>query len=117
MSITVEVAVCLEIARALHTSAGDVNIIDRDVTAATLAAQNVVIPAFFRSGASDVSDCDVLDYNTIGRVASGTAIEVVLLNVDTIDGDISDIYVFEEYVGDETSCVGVRLDSRSVFGI
>lgn len=95
MPIAVKVAVGFKITRAWFTSTCDVDIIDRDVAATTLTAENVVISTFFSSGTGDILDCNVLDDDAVGRVASRPTVEVVLLDVDTIDGNVRDIDVLK----------------------
>lgn len=85
VSVAVEIAICLEIARTLHASSSNVDIVDRDITATALTAKDVVIPPLLVRSSRNVLNGDVLDDDTIGWLTSRTAVEVVLLNIYTVD--------------------------------
>ena len=64
----------------------DVDVIECEVTAVTITAQDVVILCITLRCTSDVLHRDVRDDDTAGRKAGWTAIEIVLLDVDAVDG-------------------------------
>lgn len=117
MPITIKIAICLEIAGAWDASTGDGNVIDGDVTAAALSTEYVIVPTFFSRSSSHVSNGNILDRDPIGRVAGWATIEVVLLNINTIDGNVGDGNVFKEDVGNETSRVRITLDACTVLSV
>ena len=117
MTIAVEIPSSLEITRAFYSSTCDAHIIDHDVAAAAFAAKDVVVPSFLGRSTCDVPHGDILDLDAIGRVTSWTAVEVILLDIDSVDGDILHADVFENDVGDETCGIGVRLDARAVLSV
>jgi hypothetical protein len=117
VSIAVKVALRLEIARTLYSTSSNMNVVNRDVAAASFSAKNVIVPCFFCRSAEDVLHGDVLDHDAVCWVAGGTTVEVVLLNVDSVDGNVLDADVFEQDVGDEAGSVGIGLDASSVLGV
>jgi len=58
-----------------------------------------------------------LDDDAVRGVASWSTIKVVLLDVNSVDGDVFNANVLVVDVGDETGGVGIRLDAGSVFGV
>lgn len=116
-TVAVKIAECLEIAQTRHASTVHINVIDRDVLAAARSAENIIVPAFLCRSTSDVPDDDVRDADTRSRVAGWAAIEVVLLDIDTVDGDVLDAYVFEKNVVDVASGVLVGFDAGAVLGV
>lgn len=107
MAITVEIPTRLEITRALYSSTCNVHVVNHNVAAAALAAENIVVPSFLGRCTSNVPHGDVLDLDTVGGVACWAAVEVILLDIDSIDGDVLNADVLENNVGDEACCVGV----------
>ena len=71
---------------AVIAATGDVHISEDKVGAAAVTAEDVVVLAVAH-GTGDVDESDVLDLNAVGRVAGGTAVLVVLLDVDAVVGD------------------------------
>ena len=69
------------------------------------------------SSAKDVGHSDVLDDDTICGASGRPSIEVVLLNVDTVDVDVRDLDVAVLDVGNVASSVGVGLDSCTVLAV
>lgn len=117
LPITVEMPSRLKVTRTRHATTRDIHIVNRDITAASITTQDVVIPAFIRSSPSHVADRDVLDHDAVRRIPSRAAVEIILLDVDAVDGDILHTDIFEQDVGYETSGIGIRLDAHSVLGV
>jgi hypothetical protein len=103
MPITVKVTSRLEITQALLPTSTNVNIIDNDVAAASLSTQNVVVLGLFRRSTSNILNLDILDDDAVRGVSSWSTIEIVLLDIDAVVGDVLDTNVFEDNVGDEAS--------------
>jgi hypothetical protein len=122
-AIAVELAIAVKIARRLEVactslgSALDFNVVDRDVLAAAISTENVVVARLGQSRAGDVLDCDVLNQDAVGGVASGAAVEVILLDDEAVAGHVLDTDVLKQNVGDETGSVGVGLDAHAVLGV
>jgi hypothetical protein len=117
VSIAIKVAIRLEVTRTLHSAPRNTNIVNSDVTTASLSTKDIVVPSFVCRSAEDIPHGDVLDHDAVGWVASWTAVEVVLLDVDAVDGDVLNADVLEKDVGNKTGGVGVRLDASSILGI
>lgn len=94
-----------------------IDIVDRDVLAATRTAKNVVVSGLVRRGTGNVPDRDIRDADAGGRVSSWAAVEVVLLNVDTVGGDVFNADVFKQDVLDVSGGVLVGLDTGTVLGV
>ena len=107
MSVAVKVPHRPEIAQALNPPAGNRHIIDLDVAAALVSAQDVVVPCLLGRSAYNVLHGHVLDGHAVGRVAGWAAVEVILLDVDAVDGNVLQVEVLEPDVGDESGRVGV----------
>jgi len=116
-AIAIKVPVSFEIARAWHPSALDVSIVDRDVAATVTSTQNIVVSALFCGGTSDVAHENVFDDDPVCRVTSRAAIQIVLLDVDTINGDVLDTQVLKENVLDQAGGVLIGLDARTILGV
>jgi len=117
VAIAIKVTFRPKVTRTRHTATRNINIINRDVTAASAAAQYVVVPPFLGGCTGYISNSDILNHNTVSRVASRTTIEVILLDIDSVDGNVLHADVLKQNVGNEASGVGVRLDSSSVLGV
>jgi hypothetical protein len=107
MAITIEVTLRLEVTRTLLASTTDINIVDSDITATSCTTQYVVVFTLLRRCTSNVPDLNVLDDDAVRRVSSWPTIEVILLDIDTVYGNILDADVLEKDVGDETCGIGV----------
>jgi hypothetical protein len=99
-TLAIKIASRLEIARTRNTTALDMNIVDRDVTTASRPAKNVIVAGLRRSRTGDVLNRNVLNDNAIRRIASRASVEVVLLDIDAVDGRVLDANVLEQDVGD-----------------
>jgi hypothetical protein len=117
MSITVKVALRLKVAQALHASATYVNIIDGDIAATVGTAKNVVVPTLLRRSTRNIPDLNVLDDDAVSWISSWPTVQVILLDIDAIYGDILDADILKQDVGDEARSVFVCLDARAVFGV
>lgn len=111
-----EVSSRLDIARAVSSSS-NVDIVECKVRAATISTKDIIISSFGLSSAEDVGHGDVLDDDTVRRASSWASIEVVLLNVDTVDVDIGDLDVTILDVGNVASRAGVGLDSCTILAV
>lgn len=101
------------IVAAVAATTGDADIFKHKVRAAAITTENVVILAIAHS-TSDINEGDVLNLNAIGRLAGRTAVEVILLDIDTVVGDAGDGDVLVTNVGHLTGGSGVRFDSASI---
>lgn len=114
MAVAIKISVCLEVAQTGHSSTMNINIVDGDVLTATCAAKNVIISAFVRRRTSDVSDYNIRDADTSSWVAGWATIEIILLNVNTVDGDILNADILEQDIVDEAGGVLVSLDAGAI---
>lgn len=80
------------------TSNGDIS--EGKVRAAVRATENVVVVGIIGSCALDVVESDTADGDAVGWVTGGAAVEVVLLDVDTVVGDTRDSNVLVNDVAD-----------------
>lgn len=80
----------LNIARAVGSSS-DVNVVEGEIWATIISTKNIVIFGFRLSSTANVGHGDVLDDDTIGGFSGWTSVEVILLDVDTIDRDVRDL--------------------------
>jgi hypothetical protein len=80
------------------TSNGDIS--EGKVRAAVRPTENVVVVGIVGSRALDAVESDTADGDTISGLTSGTAIEVVLLDVDTVVSDARDSDVLVGDVAD-----------------
>jgi hypothetical protein len=95
----------------------NINIINRDVLAAPFSTKNIIIPRLLSSSARNIPNGDILNYNSIRRVSGGTAVEIILLNVDAVLRYIRNANIFVKDVRYEASSVGVAFDARAVLSI
>jgi hypothetical protein len=117
MPIAGEVSCRFEVARALHSTSRDVNVVNRNVLAALISAKDIVIPRFFCRGTLHVPDRDILDHDTIGRIARWTSVQIVLLNIDPIYRNIFHKYVLKQNTRYEAGRVRVGLYPYAVLCI
>jgi hypothetical protein len=115
--IAIEIPIRLEITSTRLPSSLNINIIDVEVLTTSLSTQDVVIPSFLSRSTSNIPNRDILDQHSIRWVARWASVEVILLDVDTVDRNILHADVLEKNVGDEAGGVGVALDARAVFGV
>lgn len=115
-SNTLEVASRLDIARAVGSSS-DMDVVEGEIRAAAISTQNVVVPSFDLSSAEDVGHGNVFDDDPIRRTSGRTSVEIVLLNVDTVDVDIRDLNVTVLDVGNVAGRTGVGFDSCTVLTV
>lgn len=105
--ITIKIPLSVEVTCAGLSSTLDIDIIDRDVLATSRTTEDVIIPSLLGRSTGYVPDIDVLDLYTICRIACWSTVKVILLNVDTVDGNVLDANVLEGDVGDEPCSIGV----------
>ena len=117
LPIAVKVSVRLEVAKTGYTSIVNINIIDGNVLAAARSTQDVVVPTLLCCGTGDVSHNNIGDQNASSRVAGWTAVQVVLLDINSVDGYVLNANVLEKDIGDEAGSVRVRLDAGSVLSV
>jgi hypothetical protein len=72
------------------TTSSDRNTRERKVRAAIRATENIVVLGIIGGGTGDISESDSRDSHTISRFAGRTAIEIILLDIDTVVGDSRD---------------------------
>lgn len=72
------------------TPSSDRNTRERKVRAAIRATKDVVVLGIISGCTGDIGESDSIDSHTVGRFAGRTAIEIILLDVDTIVGDSRD---------------------------
>lgn len=87
VSLAHKISLRMEIARIART-ASDMDIVELEVRAAAVAAEDVVILCLALSSAGDVGQGDAGDGDAVCGRACGAAVEVVLLDVDAVGGDI-----------------------------
>ena len=107
MPITVKIPLCPEVTQTLLSSAPNIHVIYRNPLTTALSTQNIIIPRLLVRRALDVPHGNILDLDAIGGVACRAAIQVVLLDIDAVDGNVSQVDVFIENVGNKTCRVGV----------
>lgn len=95
----------------------NVDIIDGDILAASRTTQNVVVSTLVCSSAGNIPDHNVLDQDTCCRVTCWATVQVVLLDVDSIDRDVLNTNVFKQDVVDVAGGVLVGLDAGTVLGV
>lgn len=84
---TLEVATRLHIARAVGSSS-DVDVAEGEIRATTISTKNIVVFGFRLSSTADAGHGDVLDDDTVGGDSGWASVEVILLDVNTIDRDV-----------------------------
>ena len=117
LPIAVKVSVRLEVAKTGYTSIVNINIVDSNVLAAARSTQDVVVPTLLCCGTGDVSHNNIGDQNASSRVAGWTAVQVVLLDVDTVNRNVLYTDVLEKDVVNVSSGVLISLDARTVLGV
>lgn len=117
LPIAIKIAVSLEVAQTRNSTTVNVDIINSDVLAAARTAQDIIVSTLISSSTGDVSDDNILDKHTCGRVARWATVEVVLLNVDSIDRDVLNADVLEQNVVDVAGGVLVGLDAGTVLSV
>jgi hypothetical protein len=95
----------------------NVDIIDGDILAASRTTQNVVVSTLVCSSAGNIPDHNVLDQDTCSRVTCWATVQVVLLDVDSIDRDVLNTNVLKQDVVDVAGGVLVGLDAGTVLGV
>jgi len=61
------------------------DVVEGKVRATTISTKNVIVSGLGLGSAEDVGHCDVLDDDTVRGASGWASVQVVLLNVDTID--------------------------------
>jgi hypothetical protein len=88
------------VAAAGLTAASNRDISESEARAAVRAAKNVVVVGTIGRCALNVVESDIADGDTVGGITSGTAVEVVLLDIDAVVGDARDSDVLVDNVAD-----------------
>jgi hypothetical protein len=101
-----EVSSRLDVARAVGSSS-DMDVVEGEVRATTISTEDIVVPSLGLGSAEDVGHCDVLDDDTVRGTSSRASIEVILLDIDTVDVNVGDLDVAVFDVGNIAACVGV----------
>lgn len=101
MPITIKIPLCPKIAQTLFSSALNVHILNRNILTTAFSTQNIIVPRLIVRTTLDIPHSDILNLDAVGGVARGTAIQVVLLDIDAIDGDVLKVDVFVEDIGNE----------------
>lgn len=117
MSIAVKVACRLEVTRTLQSAPGDMNIVNLDVATASLSTEDIIVLSLHCCSTGDVPHDNVLDDDTVRWVAGWSAVQVVLLDINSVDGYVLNANVLEKNIGDEAGSVRVRLDAGSVLSV
>jgi len=103
----------LKVAHTLHAASHNINVVEREIAARSLTAQDIVVLRTRSSGARDVRHGDIADDDAVGGNAGWAAVEVVLLDVDAVLADIRHEDVFVDNAADDAGGVVVRLDARA----
>lgn len=106
-----------EITRTRHAATGNRNIIEHKITTTTTTTKNIIILRTPRRRAGDVLEQQVRDDDAVGWVTGWAAVQVVLLHVDAVDGDVADGDVAVRDIRDETCGVEIRLDACAGLGV
>ena len=117
MSIAVKVACRLEVTRTLQSAPGDMNVVNLDVATASLSTENIVVLSLLCCSTGDVPHDNVLDDDTVRWVAGWSTVQVVLLDINSVDGYVLNANVLEKDIGDEAGSVRVRLYAGSVLSV
>lgn len=117
VSIAIKISVRLEITRAWFAATSNVHIVDSDVATTTIPAENIIVLAFICSGSCDVLDRDILNDDAVCRRSGWTTVQVVLLDIDAVNGYVLDAQVFKQNVRDEASGIGVGFDACTILSI
>jgi len=85
----------LIITHTLHSASHNINVVEREITARSRTAQDIVVLRARRGGARDVGHGDVANEHAIRWDACWAAVEVVLLDVDAVLADVryEDVFV------------------------
>lgn len=105
LAITVKVPLCPEVARTRLSTSRNMHVIKREITATSLSTQNIVVASLARRRAPDILHGDILDLDAIRRLSRWATVEVVLLNINTIDGDILQKDILEQNIRNGTRSV------------
>lgn len=70
------------------STASDADVFEGKVRTAVAATEDIVINCIRGHRTRDICKGDVGDRNTVRGCAGGAAIQVVLLDVDAVDGDV-----------------------------
>jgi hypothetical protein len=87
------------------------------VRASTLSAQNVHLHTLRRNSTSNTLDSQTSDRNTVSRGTSRAAVLIVLLNNNTVLGNVRELDVLVGDAANRTSSTGYSLDSHTVVGV
>lgn len=98
-------------------AASDVHPGKSNVVTARIAAENIVVISIALHRAHNVLKQDVGDVNPVGRHSRGAAVEVILLDVQTVVADVEHGDVAIDNVGHRPGRVGVGLDAHAVLRV
>ena len=75
------------VAGASLTTTSNRNIRESEAGAAIITTEDIVVIGIIGASTGDISESNVTDADAVGGLPSGAAIEIVLLDVDTVVGD------------------------------
>jgi hypothetical protein len=75
------------VATAGHGATSDRDVSEGEIRTRTLSTENVVVLRSRGGSSSDVLEEQALNEDAVGRVSSWTAVEVVLLHINAVNGD------------------------------
>jgi hypothetical protein len=100
---------------ASNPPASDRDPIEFKVRTAAITTQNVVVTTGWQDGSGYILEHQIFDLDAVGRGADRAAVQVVLLDVQTVPGGPTHVDVLVGNATDETGCVVVGLDTHAVF--
>lgn len=117
MPITIKVTFRLEVTRTLFSTSRNVDVFNRDILATSLSTKNVIIPSLFRRSTLYIPDRNIFDQDAIRRIACRASVQIILLNINTIDRDVLYADVLKQDIRYEPSCIRVSFDPCAVLRI
>jgi hypothetical protein len=105
LAITVKIPLCPKIAQTALSTPKNVYIVKRKVTATSLSAQDIVVASLVRRRAPDILHGDILDLDAIRRFPRWTTVQIVLLDINAIDGNILKKDILEQNIRNGTRSV------------
>ena len=118
ISSTGKVTHRLHVTRVVYPS-HNLDVVESEIRTGSLPTKDIVIcrPSRRICRSCNVGHGDIRNDHTIGRIASRSAVQVILLDIETIDRYILDVYVL---IGDVCNIAGgivVCLDTRTVLAV
>lgn len=105
------------VAAACLTTPSDRNTREAKVRAAVATTENVVVHTVIGDSTSDIDERDAGNVDAVGWVSSGTTVQVILLNIDTVVCDARQGDVLVDNVGNTAGGVGIGLDTATVLTV